>query len=50
MWNPKYDTNKFTKPITDTENKLMVTKREMGWGWYNLELTIRSNCIAQGTI
>ena len=29
-WNLKYDTNKFTKPIIDTENKLMVTKREMG--------------------
>ena len=50
MWNLKYDTNKCAEPIIDTENKPMVTKREVGCGWYNLELTTRSNCIAQGTI
>ena len=50
MWNLKYDTNKCAEPIIDTENKHMVTKREVGRGWYNLELTTRSNCIAQGTI
>ena len=35
MWNLKYDTNEFiykTERLTDTENKLMVTKGERGWG------------------
>ena len=69
MWNLKYDTNESiykTEIDSDTENKLMVTKGEGGWGggrdklggWeyhihttmYKIDKQKRTYCIAQGTI
>ena len=35
MWNLKYGTNGLiyrTDRLTDTENRLVVAKREVGWG------------------
>ena len=36
MWNLKYDTNELTYKdrdrLTDTENRLVVAKGEVGWG------------------
>ena len=42
MWNLKYDTNELIwqnrNRLTDTENKIKVTKKEGGWGRDKLEV------------